>query len=689
MSEKRIIQTPSLFKVDDSFQDERFMKVRIAAMHSGKNLNQSKFSTNVIKAAKDTFANIPILANIVITTDEDGNQHMDYGSHDMHVENDFFDDNNQRIIYDEKVVGVVPEHNNFEIIRDEETGNDYVWVDALIYRDYGNYCADILESRGGTTSVSAEISCEEISYDSKDKALQVDKMTMCAITLLGEDVQPGMAKAHATVFSIDDDNREKQIFDIIQELKFSLDKYIASLEGNNTSGKEDNSLKKKFSETPEAEVQGTPSAKFEGDGDPDFYDDGGSDLGNGDGDNDGTQDPVVEETPLGDNPINNGGDDPVPTGDNPSVEDDGDDNGEEGDDGDDEGGDPEPTPEDIAAAQAVTDEIDALPETITLDDADDVAAARAAYDALTDLQKTLVSDATLKELTDAEKTIADLTSADAVIDMIDALPDECGLADVAAVTEAKDAYEALTDDQKALVPEESVEKLNKAEEGAYGALGSTDDKPKKKTNSVEYSVKCGDINKSHFATLTEKLSALSDLVNITYGDVDGTWYSVDADEDAKIVYMHDWWCDKHFRQSYAVKKDVYTLKGDRVETFAKYLSQDEINQLEQLKSNYSYIEAKLQSYESEPEKLEVLNKDCYKKIANTKEFEELSKRETYFEMSVEDVQKKADEILLSYAKKTNFALDESTGKTVGRKMFANPSKPISKRSRYGGLGKNK
>ena len=211
MSEKHIIQTPSLFKVDDSFRDERFMKVRIAAMHSGKNLNQSKFSTDVIKAAKDTFANIPILANIIITTDENGNQHMDYGSHDMHIEDDFFDSDNQRIIYDEKVVGVVPEHNNFEIVKDEETGNDYVWVDALIYRDYGNYCADILESRGGTTSVSAEISCEEISYESQDKALQVDKMTMCAITLLGEDVKPGMTKAHATTFSIDDESREKQI----------------------------------------------------------------------------------------------------------------------------------------------------------------------------------------------------------------------------------------------------------------------------------------------------------------------------------------------------------------------------------------------------------------------------------------------------------------------------------------------
>ena len=55
MSEKYIIQTPSLFKVDDSFQDDRFMKVRIAVMHSGVNLNKSKFTTKTIKAAKDSY----------------------------------------------------------------------------------------------------------------------------------------------------------------------------------------------------------------------------------------------------------------------------------------------------------------------------------------------------------------------------------------------------------------------------------------------------------------------------------------------------------------------------------------------------------------------------------------------------------------------------------------------------------
>ena len=59
---------------------------------------------------------------------------------------------------------------------------------------------------------------------------------------------------------------------------------------------------------------------------------------------------------------------------------------------------------DEAAAQKVTDLINALPEgnKVTEKDKTAVEAARAAYDALTDAQKKLVSEATLKRLTDAE-----------------------------------------------------------------------------------------------------------------------------------------------------------------------------------------------------------------------------------------------------------------------------------------------
>ena len=492
---------------------------------------------------------------------------MDYGSHDMHIEDDFFNADHQRIIYDEKVVGVVPEQNNFELIRDEETGNDYAWVDALIYRDYGNYCADILESRGGSTSVSAEISCEEISYDSKDKALQVNKMKMCAITLLGEDVKPGMAKAHATAFSIDDDSREKQIIDIMQELKESLDKYITAYSSGEKNSKEGGTnVKKKFEQDSEAEVKAvteaeieTPSENFDGDDnsdpdDVDYYGDG-EDEPSDDG---GESEPVA--TLLG-----NGNDD---------------DNGEATPDAD-------PSPEPTSA-----------------------------------------------------------------IDDTDGDGDE----DTGIPIGQKD------DDDE----------------------GSSTKKP---VYSIEYTVDVNGIKNTFAVTLRDKLMALTTLVNDIYADEDGAWYDVDADEDTKTVIFHDYWNDKHYRQLYTVKKGVYSLKGDRTEVFATYLSADEISQLDNMKANYSSIVDELASFKAEPNKEAVLADECYAQIKDTDAYKELAKKESHFSMSVDEVRGELDRILLEYAKghEIKFSTTESK-KPVGMKLFGNPTKKASKGTgRYGGI----
>ena len=84
--------------------------------------------------------------------------------------------------------------------------------------------------------------------------------------------------------------------------------------------------------------------------------------------------------------------------------------------------------------------------------------ARAAYNALTDAQKALISAATYKVLTDAEqayadlkaKTAADLAAANIVITKIDAIG-SVTLSSEPAIVDARAAYNALTTDQKALV----------------------------------------------------------------------------------------------------------------------------------------------------------------------------------------------------------------------------------------------
>ncbi len=102
---------------------------------------------------------------------------------------------------------------------------------------------------------------------------------------------------------------------------------------------------------------------------------------------------------------------------------------------------------DLQAADAVEKLIDAI-GTVTLDSEEAIKAARGAYDALTDAQKELVGN--YQTLLDAEAKLADLQAADAVEKLIDAMG-TVTLDSEEAIKAARDAYDALTDAQKALV----------------------------------------------------------------------------------------------------------------------------------------------------------------------------------------------------------------------------------------------
>lgn len=351
----------------------------------------------------------------------------------------------------------------------------------------------------------------------------------------------------------------------------------------------------------------------------------------------------------------------------------------------------EPTDQDVA--DAVIELINALPETVDIDDETDIEAARAAYNALTDDQKALVSAEVLALLTTAESSLgeakaaaANQTAADTVAALITALSNTITLDDATAVTAAGQAYDALTPAQQALVSSELTTKLASARETIALGLSSDETAKKKKVNNeLTYTVEIDGEVKTFAVSLVDKLNALSSLVNSTYGETDNTYYDVDGYDEDKYVIMHDYWNNKHYRQSYAVKKGVYSLKGDRVEVFAQYLTADQIAKLDSMKADYASITEKLAKYESEPEKMEILNSDDYANIAETAEFVELKKEENHFDMAVEDVRAKADELLLAYAKgnKIDFAEKDETKKTVGMKQFG--QKKSGKTGRYGSL----
>lgn len=189
-------------------------------------------------------------------------------------------------------------------------------------------------------------------------------------------------------------------------------------------------------------------------------------------------------------------------------------------------------------------------------------------------------------------------------------------------------------------------------------------------------------------SLSDINNALFNLVNETYSELDNDLYFCEVfPDESKLVMMG--WSGNNYRQSYKRRKNEFSLEGERIPVKSCWLSEDEEKQLENMKANYSVMESKLQNYETEPEKVELINSEDYAQIRETKEFAEISKRENYFEMSKEDLAKKLDETLLSFAKhnKVTFSSEEKPKtKTVGIVRFGT-AKTSTGRGRYGGVFK--
>ena len=206
--------------------------------------------------------------------------------------------------------------------------------------------------------------------------------------------------------------------------------------------------------------------------------------------------------------------------------------------------------------------------------------------------------------------------------------------------------------------------------------------PVEESNTAEMSVSFGEKVYTFKSSLRDELYALGQLVNDTYAESDNAYYDVDVYSDSKEVIMVDFWSGKAYKQSYKVRSGKYSLVGDRVSVHARYITDDEEKALDDLKANYSAAAEKLQKYEDEPKKMEILDSPDYSYVANTKEFTDLKLQENHFDLSIEDTKARADEILLSAAKKAEFA-NQSIDSSVG--VVRIPPKKVKAVGRYGGM----
>lgn len=104
--------------------------------------------------------------------------------------------------------------------------------------------------------------------------------------------------------------------------------------------------------------------------------------------------------------------------------------------------------------------VEVIGDPLTADDADKIVAARTAYNALTPYALTLVDQAKVDKLVSAEAaigTLVDQAAAKTVADMIDALTNDSTAEEVVA---ASNAYDKLTEAQKAYITEAQLAALN-------------------------------------------------------------------------------------------------------------------------------------------------------------------------------------------------------------------------------------
>ena len=179
---------------------------------------------------------------------------------------------------------------------------------------------------------------------------------------------------------------------------------------------------------------------------------------------------------------------------------------------------------------------------------------------------------------------------------------------------------------------------NPVEEEACG----TDGKKKKK-----YSITVDEKSANFEIALDEKIWALSDLVNTQYGESDNCWYSVKVYENYLI--MSDYWTGIAYKQTYSQDGDNFSLTGDRVEVYATYLTKEELDEVEAMRSNYeSLVEYKenAEFAKLHTQREEILNAEKYNDLRDTDEFKTLV--ENMDQYSLVDLEKEAKVIFADF-----------------------------------------
>lgn len=217
VKELQNISLATTYEIDDTFDSDKFIKMRLRVCHDGTNPNRSNFKVEDMEKTSDSIQNIPILANVIF--DEEGNPQ--FGGHDVAVEEDKVNEGEYRLIYKETPIGLIPENCNHTI--EKFNDKNYVFIDGYVWKEYSNYAQDIIE-RDKDIKLSMEIIVDAYSYNAKEKVYNITDYRYQGITFLNKDFGTGMENALATTESFEENSKEKFIM-MMEELKDTLSTY--------------------------------------------------------------------------------------------------------------------------------------------------------------------------------------------------------------------------------------------------------------------------------------------------------------------------------------------------------------------------------------------------------------------------------------------------------------------------------
>lgn len=225
--EPLVVQVHGRINFDESDKNkDGLLPVHLQSCHTDLNVNGSNIESSVMEAALPSFSNRPILGYIhKVTTDENPEGQWEFYSHNMH------EDENGDVVYDEYPIGIIPESCNAQLVYDEEKKKTYCEVDGYIFEEYSK-AAEILQ-REEKCSVSVELSIRELSYDAKQKFLNIEDFWFSGVTILGKtpqgnEVKPGMTGSNIKL--ADFSSKNNSLFEDYESKMVELQARIENLE---------------------------------------------------------------------------------------------------------------------------------------------------------------------------------------------------------------------------------------------------------------------------------------------------------------------------------------------------------------------------------------------------------------------------------------------------------------------------